>query len=164
MIMDAPKIKVAGRVFAARPPKARLWREFAELASSSEQLSMEEWLLRHARLIAQLFDRLEITPDYLLDPARMGELMQLYGQCFDWILSFVKEPLERIPNRNKEIPKYNMTAEELAMAVYMGVYHEYGWTRDQVDELPLSYLIGMIVLRDKIEHAPKLANIEDVLI
>ena len=45
----------------------------------------------------------------------------------------------------------------------MRFYKEYGWTESQVDEMELNKLARMIVVQDKLENAPVLANIEDVL-
>lgn len=44
----------------------------------------------------------------------------------------------------------------------MQLFKEYGWTCGQVDELPLDYMLSIVVLRDKLENAPVLANPEDI--
>ena len=164
MIMDAPKITVNGKEFTARRPTAGQWREFAELASAKDSLAIDEWMLLHAELIRKMFGRLEITTDYLLRPDRMDELMKLFEQCFDWILQIIKDKMDQIPDRKgKGHLQLKLNPEETVLAIYMHFYEDFGWTRDQVDALPLDYLLSVFVVNDKIEHAKVLMNIEDVL-
>ena len=57
--------------------------------------------------------------------------------------------------------EYGLTARETVTAVYMSIYRDYGWTRDDVDNLELSYVCELIVVKDKLEHPVEYAYGEE---
>lgn len=47
---------------------------------------------------------------------------------------------------------YGLTARETVTAIYISIFRDYGWTRDAIDDLELSYVCDLIVVKDKLEN------------
>lgn len=99
--MTAPKIKLNGKEFRARPPKTKLWRilvkfnqNFAKANIAESEEAFEEML----NIICAAFGDDNITPDRLENELDLSDLIPLFVNISSWISTIMSEKVEKFPN------------------------------------------------------------------
>ena len=97
--MDTPKLHIVGREITPHPPKMKVWREFlAFFDVDKEELSLEDFLDEHVRLIVLGFGRDEVTRESVEENVDIADIVPLTRALFRWIQSLTFSKLVNLPN------------------------------------------------------------------
>ena len=101
--METPKLHIAGREITPNPPKMKVWREFlAFFDADKEELSLEDFLDEHVRLIVLGFGREEVTKESVEEYVDVADIVPLTRALFRWIQSLTFSKLVNLPNGEAE--------------------------------------------------------------
>ena len=101
--MDTPKLHIAGREITPNSPKMKVWREFlAFFDADKEELSLEDFLDEHVRLIVLGFGREEVTKESVEEYVDVADIVPLTRALFRWIQSLTFSKLVNLPNGEAE--------------------------------------------------------------
>ena len=96
--MEELKIKINGKEYSPKPPKAGVWREVMEFEEQASDVALKDWLDSHADLIAKVFNQPEVTKEAILTELPFNGIVPLYNKCFEWLCAKVNGELDKIPN------------------------------------------------------------------
>ncbi|EFM24310.1 hypothetical protein [Selenomonas sp. oral taxon 149] len=97
--METPKLHIAGREITPNPPKMKVWRAFlAFFDADKEDLSLEDFLDEHVRLIVLGFGREEVTRESVEENVDVADIVPLTRFLFRWIQSLTFSKLVNLPN------------------------------------------------------------------
>ena len=101
--METPTLHIAGREIMPKPPKMKVWREFlAFFDADKEELSLEDFLDEHVRLIVLGFGREEVTKESVEEYVDVADIVPLTRALFRWIQSLTFSKLVNLPNGEVE--------------------------------------------------------------
>ena len=97
--METPSLHIAGREITPNPPKMKVWREFlAFFDADKEDLSLEDFLDEHVRLIILGFGREEVAKEVIDENVDVADIVPLTRSLFRWIQSLTFSKLVNLPN------------------------------------------------------------------
>ena len=97
--METPILHIAGREITPHPPKMKVWREFlAFFDVDKEELSLEDFLDEHVRLIVLGFGRDEVTRESVEENVDVADIVPLTRALFRWVQSLTFSKLVNLPN------------------------------------------------------------------
>ena len=97
--METPILHIAGREITPNSPKMKVWREFlAFFDVDKEELSLEDFLDEHVRLIVLGFGREEVTKESVEEYVDVADIVPLTRALFRWIQSLTFSKLVNLPN------------------------------------------------------------------
>lgn len=103
--MTIPVIKIDGKEYKAKKPKARAWRELMKFDENKKDIKTDEFIDKHAELIASLFE--DLSADDILDNVDIDDILKIYHDVFLWITELISSKLSVIPNAQKQLKKKN---------------------------------------------------------
>ena len=95
-----PKIKLAGKEYTARPPKAKMWRQiikFNQLYSTVNIAESDEAYEFMLQLMADGFGHTEITRELIEDELPLSDLMPKFQEITEWIGQMVAGKAAEMP-------------------------------------------------------------------
>ena len=97
--METPILHIAGREITPHPPKMKVWREFlAFFDVDKAELSLEDFLDEHVRLIILGFGREEVTKESVEENVDVADIVPLTRALFRWVQSLTFSKLVNLPN------------------------------------------------------------------
>ena len=87
-----PVIVVDGVEIKAGNPKAKVWREMNEFSFTNA----DDIVLEMADLIAQTFNKPEITQEVVLDNVDLDGITKLYKDCCSYVLAIFTNAMENL--------------------------------------------------------------------
>lgn len=95
-----PSIILRGKVYKARMPKVRAWRDFIAFETRTADIPAEEFLERMAALVASVFDE-PVNAKMIVNELPIDQLRPLYKEIFEWIVFLVNGKMAELPNGGK---------------------------------------------------------------
>ena len=101
--MDAPQIKINGKIIQPAPPKMKVWREFLAFFDKDKgKMTVEEFLSAHVALIVLAFNQPEVTVDSVDENLEIADVVPLARQLFEWLQAQTFAKLVNLPNGETE--------------------------------------------------------------
>jgi len=104
--MQAPTIKVDGKSFTARKPKAKIWRKVVAFNRGYSQVddlhSNEEAYEAMITLIADCFNSDAITPEVVEDNLDIDEMIPKLAEVTAWVAHLVAGKSAQVPSKNAQ--------------------------------------------------------------
>ena len=145
-------ITLDGQEFIIDNPKAKAWRMIAKFETIRKDIPLENYTDFFAEVIVQIIDNPEITVELILTNIGIENIIAFYDKLACWIFSIINKKLSEVPPLPKDPDgpnTENFTEYEKVVYFYSNIHEGYGWTRRQIDEEDLGYLLDLIIVRAK---------------
>ena len=93
--MKKPTIKINGKTYEMKEPKARAWRLITEFEENKKEISNAEYIDKHAEIIAQFFD---LSVDEILDGMDISDVIKTFYDCYKYISTLLYSKMEKLGN------------------------------------------------------------------
>ena len=76
--MDAPQLKINGKIIQPAPPKMKVWREFLAFFDKDKgKMTVEDFLSAHIALIVLAFNQPEVTAESLEENLEIADVVPM---------------------------------------------------------------------------------------
>lgn len=103
--MDLLKIEVNGKEYTMAIPKARMWREWMKFDQDKPNIKAEDFIDRHAEMIASVFP--ELTADEILDNAKLDDIILTYNLCLKALMKMLSAKMELLAKNEATVKSQN---------------------------------------------------------
>ena len=94
-----PQLIIGGKPVKPASPKMKVWREFLAFFDRDKgQMSIDDFLDAHIRLIVLAFGRPEVTKESVEDVLEICEVVPFTRELFRWLQSQTFAKLVKLPN------------------------------------------------------------------
>ena len=90
--MVKPKIVIDGKEIVVGNPKAIVWRHMSDFSFSEA----DDVVLDMSKLIAETFNRTDVTTEVILENVDLQDITALYRDCCSYVLGIFTTAMENI--------------------------------------------------------------------
>lgn len=95
------QIKLGGKTYTAKRPKARLWRDFMkydEVDAKNPDMNLLQRFDTEIDFVVKAYDHPEVTAEVIMDNYGVDEIKSLYADVAIWLIKLWAGKLAQIPN------------------------------------------------------------------
>lgn len=83
-------------------PKAKLWRVFAEFEGGKKDLTAEQYVEQHCRMISEMYEG-AVTVEELLEGMALSEVIPTYKAASSFLTAMLYAKLEALEKKEEEV-------------------------------------------------------------
>ena len=100
--MDKPSIKLNGRTIEMPEPKAKLWRVFAEFEGGKKDLTADQYVEQHCRMISVMYEG-AVTAEELLESMALSEVIPAYKVASTFLTAMLYSKLKELEKKEESV-------------------------------------------------------------